>query len=639
MKSSAMRLSCLMVHTYGDIAIPSEVEFDGKKYPVTAIADRAFKRDDFSLLPIYSVEIPASVRTIGEQAFSQTALTEIEIPETVMTIGNRAFSNGVFKKAVMYGGKEGLGTNLFAQCYELESVIIGDGHTVLTDGMFSNCGSLQYIEIPDGVTEIGGYDWSSGCFAGCYALAEVKLSKNLNKIGGYAFYGCTSLTDIDFPDSLEEIGPNAFQGCSSLKGLKIGRNLKTLGNYCFSGLLSLESITVNPENQYFSSFDGILADKGCTELILAPTSITGILTLPSSVRVLRNNVFQGCDKLTGLVLNNGLEKIGSNFISGCASLTDLIVPSTVDEIMSYAFYQNSLTEFMVESGNQVYSAVEGMLTDKSEQTILTLVVNKETLTLPSSIVTIGRGAFGMSDVKELICNEGLQTIGIEAFRDAAISKIKFPSTLASIEAMAFMYCSELKSITIPPSVTELGESMFKYSGLEEIAFTGGVTEIPYDLCNSCFNLKRIDIKGVEKIGSGAFGYCAFDSICLPESVTHIDRNAFTPDYGNTINYVKSFAKVPPVLAENVFGWNTSNMEVLVPESSLDLYRNADVWKDFLLTGFDDSSSVMPAAISAADHWTVYGLDGHLVLDTHDYGKVRTLAPGLYIVNGRKHILH
>lgn len=255
------------------------------------------------------------------------------------------------------------------------------------------------------------------------------------------------------------------------------------------------------------------------------------------------------------------------------------------------------------------------------------------------VTTIGIGAFVSSGVSEVTCNEGLKRIEYAAFTNMGIRNIHFPSTLIYIGDNAFEFSSDLKSIVIPPSVTELGKSAFGHTGIEEIYFTGGVTELPQFVCSGCSKLKRVHLKGVEKIEKGAFSGCRFDSITIPETVIEIGKGAFAPE---TLDYpiklVKCFAKIPPVLGQWVFGFDSSLMEVLVPASSLDLYRNDYEWSRFFLTGFDDASFVMPAAISAADHWTVYGLDGHLVLDTDNYGRVNSLTPGLYIINGKKQII-
>ena len=132
-----------------------------------------------------------------------------------------------------------------------------------------------------------------------------------------------------------------------------------------------------------------------------------------------------------------------------------------------------------------------------------------------------------------------------------------------------------------------------------------------------------------------------ESLSIPETVYYIGENAFKPQW-DSIKSVKCYAMNPPVLdGDNVFcsRWDSNELEVQVPESSLELYRSADYWKDFLLTGFEYVSSVEAIGVSPDSHWIVYDLDGRLVLDTDDYGRVGSLAPGLYIINGKKQINH
>ncbi len=80
------------------------------------------------------------------------------------------------------------------------------------------------------------------------------------------------------------------------------------------------------------------------------------------------------------------------------------------------------------------------------------------------------------------------------------------------------------------------------------------------------------------------------------------------------------------------------MEVLVPESVLDIYRTAEVWKDFNLKGFPDVTSVLATPSATPTHWTVYTLDGRQLLNTANQATLRTLTPGLYIINGKKTLI-
>jgi hypothetical protein len=70
---------------------------------------------------------------------------------------------------------------------------------------------LTDITIPDGVTSIGDYAFSS-----CTSLTDITIPNGVTSIGDYAFSRCTSLTDITIPNSVTSIGNWAFWGCGNL---------------------------------------------------------------------------------------------------------------------------------------------------------------------------------------------------------------------------------------------------------------------------------------------------------------------------------------------------------------------------------------------------------------------------------------
>ena len=95
-----------------------------------------------------------------------------------------------------------------------------------------------------------------------------------------------------------------------------------------------------------------------------------------------------------------------------------------------------------------------------------------------------------------------------------IQSISLPDGLTSIENYAFEFCHthEFTSITIPATVTSIGESAFW----------------------QCANLTSVNLpSGLKTIGNSAFGSCHLTAISIPSSVTTIGENAFTSSSGLT----------------------------------------------------------------------------------------------------------
>lgn len=75
--------------TPNELEIKSEIEFDGKKYAVTKIADEVF----YDLVSLKNINIPNSITDIGSGAFYNTLITEITIHNSVTNIGDAVFGN------------------------------------------------------------------------------------------------------------------------------------------------------------------------------------------------------------------------------------------------------------------------------------------------------------------------------------------------------------------------------------------------------------------------------------------------------------------------------------------------------------------------------------------------------------------
>ena len=71
----------------GTIVIPEEALFDGKKYSVTTIGERAF----YSCRQLETVTLPKSVTTIKEKAFGESGIKSITIPASIINFGKEAF--------------------------------------------------------------------------------------------------------------------------------------------------------------------------------------------------------------------------------------------------------------------------------------------------------------------------------------------------------------------------------------------------------------------------------------------------------------------------------------------------------------------------------------------------------------------
>ena len=202
----------------------------------------------------------------------------------------------------------------------IPDIINGVEVTAIDDSVFADCYNLKSIVIPNTVTEI-----SLDCFQNCRSLKEIILPESLKKIWSGTFAGCTSLTNIIIPDSVTSIGDYAFEDCDSLTSVTISNGVTSIGDYAFDNCRSLTSVTL-PDS---------LTSIGL-ETFGYCSSLTNI-TIPDSVTSIGAWAFEECSSLTSITIPNGVTSINYGTFCGCSSLTSITIPDSVTSIGDSAF--------------------------------------------------------------------------------------------------------------------------------------------------------------------------------------------------------------------------------------------------------------------------------------------------------------
>ncbi len=149
--------------------------------------------------------------------------------------------------------------------------------------------------------------------------------------------------------------------------------------------------------------------------------------------------------------------------------------------------------------------------------------------ISGNVKSIGTQSFiCFTNATELILNEGTETIEDLAFGMCGFEKVTLPSTLKTIGKGAFLYNGHLQEITIPNSVTSIGEAAFEdcYE-LTKATLPNGITVIPEGLFDGCYRLYDITIPdSVTTIETYAFDNTGLMSITIPKSVTTLADRSF-----------------------------------------------------------------------------------------------------------------
>ena len=263
------------------------------------------------------------------------------------------------------------------------------------------------------------------------------------------------------------------------------------------------------------------------------------------------------------------------------------------------------------------------------------------VTIPNSVTTIGDGAFG--DCRSLTfvtIPNSVTTIGGSAFYNCSeLTFVTIPNSVTTIGDGAFYNCSELTSVTIPNSVTTIGYNAFSYcKSLTSVTIPNSVTTIAGRAFSGCSALTSVTIpNSVTKIGDYAFFNCsALTTVTIPNSVTKIGDNAFS--YCINITQISSEAVVPPTCESGVFFYiNKSKCKLIAPKNSLDAYKQADKWKDFLLIE-GSTTGITNTVYNNSGLADVFTIDGTKRLRKASTDEINALPKGMYIVNGKKIII-
>lgn len=117
--------------------------------------------------------------------------------------------------------------------------INGVAVTSIDKFVFSKCGGLTNVTIPDSITSIG-----SSAFSSCSELMSVTISNNITSIEDFLFSGCAKLKSIIIPNNVTSIGLEAFDGCSGLTNVTISNKLTSIGAYAFRNCIGLKSVAI-----------------------------------------------------------------------------------------------------------------------------------------------------------------------------------------------------------------------------------------------------------------------------------------------------------------------------------------------------------------------------------------------------------
>ena len=526
------------------------------------------------------------------------------------------------ERIIIGDGVTTIGKYAFKDRRSLISVTIRNSVTTIGEYAFDGCSSLTYVTIPNSVTTIGAY-----AFRGCISLNSVTIGNSVATIGELAFEGCSSLTYVTIPNSVTKIGYLAFRGCSHLTSVTIGNSVTTIENSVFYNCRSLNSVTIGNSVTTI----GGLAFEGCSSL----TSVT----IPNSVTTIENSAFRDCSSLTSITIGNSVTKIGDNAFYNKNNTKVIWLTNTPP-----AGYRNVIGGIHYVA-NDLYTNLDNKRVYPYLSSIFEVNGIKYVPVSPSERTCDAIDCAYTGEPYEVKINKKVNYKGVDmtvreinpctAYNCTKIKKA-YIDIDGSIGYKAFSGCVNLSTVDIT-KVNDIGDDAFsRCSNLTSVDIKK-TNDIGNWTFSDCTNLTSVDINPTKNIGNNAFSGCTnLQKVYLGNSVKAIGEDAF--NYCTSITQISTEAVVPPTCESGVFtDINKSKCKLIVPKNSLDAYKQADQWKDFLLIE-ESTTGITNTVYNNAGLADVYTIDGVKRLSKASTDEINALPKGVYIVNGKKIII-
>ena len=299
----------------------------------------------------------------------------------------------------------------------------------------------------------------------------------VTSISDYAFYGWKDLNSVDCYN-LTSIGVSAFENCTNLKSVILYEGVTTIDENAFKGcdnvIIYYKGSSIpetwhdnwNPDNRPVLFGEPIETwDVSATEADNVVAKLYGIndeyTLLVDGNGTMKNYTFSGntvspwraYSNITSTIILDSVTSIGNYTFYKCSNLTSITIPDSVTSIGNNAFSGcKSLTFINIPDG----------------------VTNIGSYAFQNCTSLISAGPIGGNYNYEFGWTNKIPNY---AFSSSSLTSITIPDSVTSIGNNAFYSCSNLRSINIPDGVTNIGSYAFwKCTSLTSIIYTGTITQ-------------------------------------------------------------------------------------------------------------------------------------------------------------------
>lgn len=373
----------------------TKVTVDSKNHYFKSSGGCVLSKDGTTFLyappALKAVTVPSGVKTIASWSFTDGRAESVTIPATVTQIGDD--ESEYISSARVFSGKTKSITFLGNPPVELWKSPLSDYAGEIRVSVYSveawrdfffNAAPFLYGNVVGGIpgeptfkyvsretynwgdAEDGEFepDYGEGIvitggsnIKGAATIPERIDGYTVTGIGRGAFKKNTKITSVSIPESVNKIGYNAFGSCTALTSVTIaGGEGVDMGQFAFSGCSGLAKngfVVVNGVLYHYTGKGGAITIPSSVRIIddevFRNNKTLTSVNIPESVRIIRDEAFENCAKLTRATFSEGCKQIGDFAFYGCP-LARFNVPSTAsgyewdwETVVGYSRKLKSLT--------------------------------------------------------------------------------------------------------------------------------------------------------------------------------------------------------------------------------------------------------------------------------------------------------
>ncbi|MDE6656567.1 MAG: leucine-rich repeat domain-containing protein, partial [Anaeroplasmataceae bacterium] len=416
-----------------------------------------------TLYPSYEdISTSLYLERIGVNAFSNTNLSTFQLPINVNEIGD----------------------NAFADCRGLLEFdfSIASEHMVIGDCVLKGCSNLEIITIPGDLFDSCGIDFlrdatllstvtflkknvlEPGFFAGCANLTTINFAPEdvITRIPDEYFRDCVKLAHLSFITTegdhlgelsytIESIGDYAFYN-TAFENITITNAVDSVGRYAFANMQELTYASVNSKDISYRMFyncpmlETLYVGPNASNVLKETEEnistyvfdYTNNMEQIVNASVQKNAAFANCVRLENITLE--CPTLGAYMFDGCASLETIELKSTIRTVETHAF----------ANCPELYEVT--LLTNALGEFMFANDTKLKNITLNPTTTTIPKHAFYRSNLDSISIPSSVTTVGDLAFAYSLSLKTADLNECQMISPYMFYNCIALQEITIPENV-------------------------------------------------------------------------------------------------------------------------------------------------------------------------------------------